>query len=144
MKGRPRKPVAVLKMSGTYRADRHEERAEAPPADGWPVKPDYLNGAAGDYWDSVVPELVRLGVTGAVDSMVLVAACEAWAAYRVAADAMLKLPTRENRQQFTALLDSYVRVAARVGLNPMDRSKIQVPAKPTGPQGVAEFARKRV
>ena len=41
--GRPRKPLGVLKLAGTYRPDRHAAREHAPQPGGYPKMPDWLD-----------------------------------------------------------------------------------------------------
>ena len=63
--GRPRKSASQHRLEGNYRADRHAPAAGGPlpalPAAVGAVCPAELSPKAREIWDSVVPELVRLG-----------------------------------------------------------------------------------
>lgn len=88
MRGRPRKSAEQRKLEGTFRVDRHGGNGIEPKGD--PIKPAYLSGSASELWDSVTPELIRLGIATEVDSSALATLCEWWQEYRNAADERTK------------------------------------------------------
>lgn len=67
-RGRKPKPNE-LKILGGCRPDRIN--AEAPKAGGKPERPDWLEGAAVEAWDKLVPQLEAMGVLGSIDSLSL-------------------------------------------------------------------------
>lgn len=134
--GRPRKTAEELRRSGTFRADRHGARANAPEFGGSPARPKDLSPDARKHWDLVVPALARAGVATAVDGPALEAMCEAWAEYKAAKK--LKAPTiREMRQRQmlkSAAYREWYGIAAKFGLTPSDRAKIEAGGNGKGSQ----------
>ena len=70
MAGRPRKPVALKKLEGTYRKDRNPDNPVELPAE-LPTKPDWVDHdaiAAGMY-EQVAKHLHTMGVSTEVDNL---------------------------------------------------------------------------
>jgi phage terminase small subunit len=122
-RGRPRKPTSQHKLEGTFRADRHEKNEPRP--SGEPYKIGELGVHALVLWDRVVPELVRMKVATAIDSPELFAMCEWWGEYR-------DLQTNKEMDPYNracAMAASYKQfrsIAARFGLTPADRAKLDI------------------
>ena len=56
MRGRPRKPVALHVVEGTFKPGRHKGQVEnEPKPQGKLEKPAYLTGQAEKIWGSVLP-----------------------------------------------------------------------------------------
>ena len=125
--GRPRKPTAQHELEGTYRKDRHGDRALEPAAAGVPAKPKGLSKEAAALWDHVVTELVTNGTAKRMDTAALQALCEVWGLYRKAVAAANKYPIdKEVRCAVTAYLAQFERLASRFGLTPESRARIRV------------------
>jgi P27 family predicted phage terminase small subunit len=72
-RGRRPKPVATLKLIGTYRKDRHGAAPEAPPL---PADcPARLTGDARELWLEYSPKLIACGVATELDRMALETLC---------------------------------------------------------------------
>ena len=71
--GRPRKPTVLKILEGN--PSRRPLNKSEPQYEAKVVKPDDLSDMASQWWDRVVPELVRLGLAQSVDqpSLVLLA-----------------------------------------------------------------------
>jgi P27 family predicted phage terminase small subunit len=131
VKGRPPTPSAIRVLEGVR---GHRPLRREPAAFGAPIKPSWVKGPAGALWRSIVPELQRTGVVGAIDTPALVALCECWAQL-CAVDAELADPgnrgdagLQRRSNQLRALLLSYL---AAFGLTPASRSRLAPPAPPT-------------
>lgn len=142
-KGRPRKPLAELRLMGGFRPARHAERLGEPQFDGQPVKPRGLDKEASKLWDAIVPQLVARQVVREIDSAILTMTCQIWGLYRQSVEAAVANPTdKEIRGAVTAYASQFDRLAAHCGLNPIDRAKLSVPPEKTD-GGIEGFARKR-
>ena len=129
--GRPRTPVERLKLQGTFRKDRHADRAGSVQATGEPERPDELSDDAAWLWDFVVPELVTLNLAQRIDTPALIAMCERWGEYKSEAN------TKPERN---AAFGNWLKIATRFGLTKIDREAIKAEA----PEPVQELgARKR-
>jgi phage terminase small subunit len=135
--GRRPKPTASLKLHGTYREDRHAERADAAPPHGAPVKPSDLGEIESALWDQVVPDLTRRQLVGASETAELVSLCELWGLYRKTYALARVTPTdKEVRCAVTAYWTAFDRVASKFGLTSADKANIKAP-KPEGPKGLS-------
>ena len=141
--GRPRKPVAEHLLNGTYRADRHGDAPWMP--DGAPVMPAWLSAEARTLWQSLVPSLT--GIATAVDSTELAALCDWWSIYRQTRVELDKIEDRQSTAYYKLLQlagmawNNFSGIAAKFGLSPSDRAKLQVPPPQTS--GLEGFARNR-
>lgn len=122
-RGRPPKSIAVLKMEGQYRRDRHLGRGVA--ADGEPTKPPRLSKDASAVWDRIAPELIRLKVVGAVDSAMLGAYCN-WSVLADRAMAAATADPDDATKQRMARLAGEVcyALADKFGLTPASRTRL--------------------
>ena len=126
--GRPRKPLGVLKLAGTYRPDRHAAREHAPQPGGYPKMPDWLDGEARALWESTVPTLIDMGIARGVDAPALAGLCRWYSVWRQA-DARLQRGDGDSYKgsiEAAAAWKNYSAVAAKFGLTPVDREKISV------------------
>lgn len=124
--GRPRKPLAAHLLDGTYRADRHGA-ATADPFDGEPKRPRNLTGDARKFWDCTVRELIAKGIVKAVDAPALELLADLWARYRVASRLLDASPTdKEARQAVVVFAAEFGKLAARFGLTPSDRQRLDL------------------
>jgi P27 family predicted phage terminase small subunit len=137
---RPRKPTAIHRMHGTYRADRHGSREVGRPA-GAPIRPRHLVGEALKFWQRVVPPLKGAGVVGSIDTAILTACCDLWGLYRAAvAKAAADPIDKDARIAATSYFAAWQRAAATLGLSPGDRAKLNVDlAEPREPSPFETF-----
>lgn len=133
---RPRKPTKNLKLHGTYRSDRHGDRAAEPRPTGDPHKPDWLTGAASEHWDHVAPQLIDTGVATWIDQPALVLMCQFWAK----AQSYMKSGEGDYKIDQSAVMAAkqWRDLASRFGLTPVDRTHLQV-GKPEDFDPAAEF-----
>lgn len=78
--GPPRRPTALKLVEGTYRADRAAKNEPKPEIE-IPPCPPHLIGEARKEWDSITPELERLGLLSRIDHAALEAYCDAYGDY---------------------------------------------------------------
>jgi phage terminase small subunit len=125
-RGRPRKPTSLHIVEETLDPSKHADRAFEPLADGTPRCPRDLKGEARKFWERVVPQLVRMGVAKAADRESLVVLANLWACW-VQAATMAEIAATDPKVRSAMLGYSaeWSRLAARFGLTPADRSKIQ-------------------
>lgn len=98
--GPPKKPSALEDLQGRPSHRPKNEAEPKPAAVVSLVAPAWLDRPARDVWNSLAPELHRLGLLTIIDAAVLAGACRWWAIYR-AADAVLKRRARSPRLGFT-------------------------------------------
>lgn len=125
--------------------------AEPQPARGVPSCAPFLDDAAKQKWEEVVPELDRLGLLTIVDGDVLAAYCQAWAEFQWATETL----RQEGRvsKRGTGALAPHPAVAlqrsawkairdfaALFGLDPSSRSRLHV-AEPQKDSSVASRVR---
>ncbi len=126
--GRPRKPTEQHERDGTLRHDRHGSRTKQPRFDGEPERPAGLSADAKRHWDEVVPALIAKGVAKAIDAPALAAMCEQWSEYCSAKQLRAHdlLEKRQRQMLINAALKAWRDLAARFGMTPVDRAKLEV------------------
>jgi len=148
MPGRPAKPIAMHKLTGSFRADRH---GEAPETDGnRPIAPDFLDDNALVEWNRIVDHLVKTGVAGSMDMGCLAGHCQAWSDY-IEAVLILRKEGRTVTSQsgysqphpMVAIMNSswdrYLKTAREMGLTPAARTKIDVGTTNTTTSGRSKY-----
>lgn len=80
-------PTSILKVRGSWLADRREGEPEAT---GIPEPPVWLDGIALEAWDAMTLKLYRMGLIGDVDQHALAIYCEAWEEFCEARDYIKK------------------------------------------------------
>jgi len=114
--GNPKKPKSLHVLQGTFQNSRHAARDEIELPPGEPEKPDWLNPAASDEWDRIVPLLLQHGLISEVDGMAVASYCELVAEFK---------STRACPGNFQAAKFAALRAATSdLGLNPIARTKI--------------------
>lgn len=128
--GRPRKPTGKHIADGTLNVTRHAGRMREPQFTGEPEKPKGMSQESQQHWDKVIPELCRSGAAKTIDTAWLQAMCEAWSEYR----SFLRMrPTKfdekiRRQRMVISCRRSWVEMAAKVGLNPADRARLEIEA----------------
>ncbi len=95
--GRPPKPRALKKLQGTFRAQRDNKAAPAPP-DKRIVKPRWLSPLGTAAWRRWAPMLEEMGILTAADLDALAITCEAYAEF-----VELTQFLRENQRTFAVV-----------------------------------------
>ncbi|AUT62890.1 phage terminase small subunit P27 family [Paraburkholderia terrae] len=91
----PRKPTALRIIEGN-REKRPLPKKEPKPRRGIPQPPPHLVGYALEEWERITPELYMSGVLTMIDGAVLAAYCQAYARWREAEDAILRMKQRDK------------------------------------------------
>ena len=117
--GRPRKPTAVLKLTGAYRKHRHADRPdeEIALASGEPVKPRGMT-AEGKWWWKQTVESMPAGVYGKCDSALLHQAADWWCMYKQAKQ-------QGDDVAMARATDRYVALSTKLALGPVERTRLQ-------------------
>jgi phage terminase small subunit len=118
-----RKPDNVLKLEGTYRADRHGDPATKLDVETEaPLMPDFLKGAGKKEWDRVAGLLKNKNLLTGLDRSILAQYCALW--HEFASDHLA----------FTAAAHTQLRMLEQeLGFTPSSRGKIVVhKSKPEG------------
>lgn len=141
--GRKRTPTTKLKARGTFRADRHGARVDAkgaaPLKAGAPVPIDGLDPVGRALFDQLLPHLTRIAGATECDSFQIFALCQAWSFYRKSVTAAAVDPTEQkHRAAVIAYHRQFDSIAARFGLTPADRARLEAPLPQTADED-AEF-----
>lgn len=120
--GRPPKPLAVLKMEGRYRADRHAGRG--PRTGGEPLrKPDDLSEPASWLWDEITR--TRGPWLCGSDAAALETLCVAWGLMQACREKLHADPTDKlARCAWTGYQAVFTQLGSRFGLTPSDRARL--------------------
>lgn len=128
MPGRPKKPLILHRIEGTGRKCRIEKRKNELQLDPTvPECPDWLWLEAKEEWKRLVSDSRYAVALSNVDRGMIALYCQLWARF-------VKGEQEDNpiggRQ-----LQTLVATAAKLGLNPVDRTKVPVvqPEKPDSP-----------
>lgn len=152
--GRPKKPVALKKLSGTYREDRQPESPVNPETmEGLPDPPSHLNDRAVIIWNEYGNQLHKLGILTPIDLSLFEAFCIETAMYRECTEIInkegawieekyseggLKSMKRHPASMVrNGALNNMRTLAARFGLDPHSRQGIETNA----PEEEDEFDR---
>jgi len=87
MKGRPRKPVDLKKIEGTFRADRNlEQPMLVELSAGVPQPPAHLNPLGFEYWDITCKELLNNNLLAGADLGLVAGYCNELGLYKSACE----------------------------------------------------------
>jgi P27 family predicted phage terminase small subunit len=87
MKGRPRKPVDLKKIEGTFRADRNLEQPMLVELSvGVPQPPAHLNPLGFEYWDITCKELLNNNLLAGADLGLVAGYCNELGLYKSACE----------------------------------------------------------
>jgi hypothetical protein len=120
---RPRKPTAILELSGAFKHDPQRARGDEPqPTGGLGAPPEYMKQTERAAWRELA-EVASPGVLTNADRWLVELACRLMARLR---DPGTHLSTGESNQLLLCL--------TRMGMTPADRNRIHVdPAKTEDP-----------
>lgn len=118
----PAKPLAMHKLEGTYRHDRHgKTSAAAKTARGIPAMPRGLDSNAKALWRLVVAE--RGDWLSQSDGPALTALCETWGLRCRALKALADDATdKDARISYCNYQATFERLGAKFGMTPSDRA----------------------
>jgi P27 family predicted phage terminase small subunit len=152
MRGRPPKPTHLKILEGNRGHRQLDPNAEPQPAKGIMEPPAGLPPEALGVWETIVPELDRLGLVTMVDEAAIEAACRGVATARSADLAIDRIMAEINRKVAEcgtapqadlynlAMLNAvskkgwqqYKSFATEFGLTPASRTKLVVPGGKSG------------
>lgn len=132
------KPTGDHERDGTFRKDRHEDRADSLYPKGPPSQPEGLDGHARWLW-SLVVENVPGRVISPADAAELLMLCVWWSQFRTLSD---DLENETNAEKRLFVLNQLAMSSKRVadglkhfGMHPAARTAIKVGGKPAKGQG---------
>jgi P27 family predicted phage terminase small subunit len=152
--GRKPKPTAVLKLTGRYRADRHQGVEPEPPT-AIPSPPKILKGEALAEWDRITRMLAEAHCIAELDRGPLVAYCLEWAKYIKANNrlriirSMLAESTKGTKMPHPLLrisdraLANMLRICQEFGLTPAARSRLDIEAGSSTEDPLARLIREQ-
>lgn len=129
-KGRPRKPIELKVLDGTFRRDR-DDPATAVIAEGLPEQPPGMSDGAQRWWKFLLPEVQKLSVARKVDSVMFATLCVGLArmdrALIASEEAMFGSDDHKDAERMYHLAATEVRpLAAAFGLTPADRARLKI------------------
>jgi P27 family predicted phage terminase small subunit len=137
MRGRKPKPTLLKVLDGNPGRRPLNDR-EPDPAQGIPVRPDWLDAEAQAEWDRVSQELSDMGTLTLADRAALAAYCTAWSRW-VEAEGMVKkfgMIVKSPEKGFPMkspylsiadqALETMRKLMVEFGLTPSSRSRIRV------------------
>jgi phage terminase small subunit len=133
MPGRPPKPTVVLKLQGTLRKHRHGNRRDLELGGELPQPPDFLSSAAREEWHRVCTIGRYSKALSPADRGPLTLYCLLWAE--------LDACERSGQQMQTSRMALFGNIAAKFGMDPSGRAKIQMPEEPKAANKFAELDR---
>lgn len=119
MPGRPRKPLTKLELSGTYREDRHGGRRDLTLPNEIPEPAEYFSEDMKNEWKILVRDSAYSKVLAMVDRGMVELYCVLRGEFLKHARAGTEMPA--------ARLTVLANVAAKLGLSPADRAKVNMP-----------------
>ena len=157
-----RKSSSEKRLMGTYRPDRDRHRVQFASANSIEIKtPSFVrkNKVAFGEWKAVAPHLIAEGILKPTDISILASYCLLYARWRQAADridtegSVIEVTsTTRTGMTIKPVVSPWLRVevmtqasmmktAVKLGLNPLDRSRVEVPEADdeTGPDPFERF-----
>lgn len=137
---RPPKSTAALKLHGTYRKDRHGNRADVAFQPGEPEKPADLDADALWLWETVVGNLPPSG-RSRIDAPLLWGMARWWSQWRQF-DAELKAGEGDPYKVMVmaaAAWKQFEGCASRFGMSPAARAALKLPADETPTGKLAKY-----
>ena len=120
----PSKPIADHVLAGTYRKDRHGERADGHiSTDPLPDPPDWMTEEAKAEYNRVKDAFGDTGILTCLDASSLAIYAQLWA----------RLVEAERADPYVAppaaYFAAFTAAAGRLGLDPQSRAKLRMPPK---------------
>jgi phage terminase small subunit len=119
-----RKTIAEKRLHGTYQPYREKKRVQFATPDGVEIKaPAFVraNKLANAEWKSLITHLLSQGILRQTDVSLLASYCLLYARYRESASAV-------QQQGLEVIYQSaMMKAMAKLGLSPVDRSRIEAP-----------------
>lgn len=149
MRGRPRKPLAILQACGSRYAEQREATEPQLPTNA-PEPPDFIKGEALTEWNRVVPLLLSMRVLTEGDRATVAGYCRYWGEYvefQRRCDLLLaKQPKGKdfpNYPQVFALrnnaFDRMTKEASKLGFSPVDRAKLVAAPEKLKKEGKGQY-----
>lgn len=139
MRGRKPTPTGILKLRGSWRANRPDE----PVADGVPKLPDYLQERAAKKFEEISGRLSRINVAGEIDTDAIARYCELFVWYRDLEKN--KNTIYQGKMMIANLLIKIALLLGKLegdlGLNPAARARLKV-EKEEGKDEVQDLLRR--
>jgi P27 family predicted phage terminase small subunit len=148
MPGPPRKPTAILKLSGSPLADQREGEP-VPPADA-PERPEWLNKRQREGWDWLVGALAKMKLLTSADMPTIAGFAVAWGTFVEAVENievdgstcegstgnLVQSPWVRIRNES---MGQILRYAQQFGLSPAARARVKVTEQKAKADGKARF-----
>lgn len=149
MKGRLPKPTAIKKLTGNPGKRKMSAREPLPERDFAAEPPKWLDQAAREEWQRVVPELQRLGLLTMLDASALAIYCDAFSTFVRASKALNEhglvfatktkylapLPYVAIKNQAALIIRQYCQ---EFGLTPSSRTRLSGTSSPDGEESPME------
>jgi phage terminase small subunit len=107
-------------MQGTAQKVRHEFRADIEITNEIPLPPDWLSEEASAEWGRLVGHSQYKRALATIDRGMLAAYCTMWGKFVEA--------VKDGELPSATMIATMVNLAAKLGLNPSDRAKINMPS----------------
>jgi len=131
-------PSGILKLRGSRKLENR--KLEPKPDQRSPIRPAWLKGEARKAWESLVPQLKKMGVLTRIDRNALARYCDMWRRWRELCEFIdingttLPLKKRDgtiydikqlpHAKQETQLRDQLLRLEKEFGLTPSARARM--------------------
>jgi P27 family predicted phage terminase small subunit len=141
LRGPKPKPTAVLRLAGSWRAERNRREPKIPA--GIPKPPAWLDAPGRAVWRSIAPILGESGVLTRIDRESLGRYCDAMIRWRAAAEFLRKhgdvYPIKDADGNLKCMVQFpqvsiynklgmvLLRLEQEFGMTPSSRSRVQVP-----------------
>ena len=123
-RGRPPKPIGLLKAQGTYNATRHADREHTANSEANIEQPAWLSDDARGFWQRNVPKLEAMGILDGIDEATVTALAVAWGNWRKEQadyDA-----GNGHIYKVSCAWNAFDKIGSKFGLNPVDRTKLTI------------------
>lgn len=155
-RGRKRTPTNLLKLRGSWRADRHGSAPEVPIDK--PIMPRSLKGEARKEWERLVPQLVAVNIVTKLDRNLLAVYCQTFSQWQdtiklfesVRTSIIMKTTNGNIIQNpligvMNKTADRLIKIGAELGLSPTSRAGLRVNKTERSEQvGLTKFQKESV
>jgi len=139
-KGRPPRPLEVLRLQGSHHTS--ERKGEVAIVPGDPVKPANLGEYGSALWDRQVDRLRNQGILSPAWQESLAALCERWQRYQtLVTECRLRDIDDPLWKQCKEAFDDFMKVAREFGLTPASKTSVRTePGLPKNRKGYIKRA----